>query len=213
MNIIENLSTIKGKKGLFTIVLSSILLTLFEIIFFYNIIASEVINEIDENIKNAGIVIAREINVKNKELQQQSLIMDIAVSQISKLLFNDTTDRVLNTLAIREKRLIDSINTYTIYTGVVILIFLLILLYILWNSIKYNLIKCDDYGINHERIYTDVDMTDSAITAFMTVGIIIIFQILFYFYGKKYKYPGSAGNNEIINVVINGINNNNSNQK
>ncbi|VBB18001.1 hypothetical protein YASMINEVIRUS_464 [Yasminevirus sp. GU-2018] len=200
MGFFDDISSIKGKKGLFTIVLTATVLTIFEILFFYNIVVPSVEDEMNANIKKVSKQIAHDINERNKNIQKQTRVTDVVVAQGTKLVFNDTNKGILQTMAEREKILTDDINNYTMYTGVVIVLLLATILYFLWTSVKSAEISADS-GDNTDM----TDMTDATMTALFTVGVLIAFQILFYFYGRHYKYPGTSGNEELLWVIISSI--------
>jgi hypothetical protein len=197
MGLFDDINSIKGKKGLFTIVLTATVLTIFEILFFYNIVAPGVEHEMDANIKKVSKQIARDINERNQEIQKQNRATDVIVAQGTKLVFNDINKGVLQTMAEREQILIDDINNYTMYTGAIIVLILSIILYVLWTGVKQT-----DLDLSSGE---NADMTDATLTALLTVGALISFQVLFYFYGRRYKYPGTEGNEELIWVVVKSI--------
>lgn len=193
---LESFGSVKGMKGVFTIILTAAILAIFELVFFYNIVAPTVKDEMDTNIDKVGDQIAKNLNKSNKSIQEQNPVSDVAVSRATRLVFNDLNKGVLDTLAAREQILVKSINNYTIYTGVVIVLVLSVILYVIWKKIKGSADSGQD---------EDTDMTDATLSAVITVGVLIAFQILFYFYGKQYRYPGTAGNEELLWVIIDSI--------
>lgn len=197
---IDDLFTIKGKKGIFTILLTATILTIFEMVFFYQIVVPTVEHEMDSNIESISRKIAANINEKNEAVQKKNVLADIAVSQSTSVVFNDISGGVLKTFAKREKELIDDINRYTIYTGVVLLVTMAILLYFIFYSIR------TDVRLDLDDTIDDDNMAEAALTALFTVGVLIAFQILFYFFGRQYKYPGTLGSEELTWEVIDAIN-------
>lgn len=193
MGFFDDISSIKGKKGLFTVVLTAIILTIYEIIFFYNVVVPGVEDEMNANIKKVGKHIAHEINERNQILQKQNGVTDVTVAQRTRVIFNDINKGILKTMAEREKILTCVINKYTMYTGVIIVLILMMILYLLWSNIK------------NTNTNDNTNMTDATLTALFTVIILIAFQVLFYFYGKQYKYPGIVGNEELIWAMIDSI--------
>jgi uncharacterized membrane protein len=202
MSYKDNLFSIKGKKGMFSIILTATILTIFEIVFFYNIVAPNVNNQMDNTLKKIGQQIAEKINTSTNKLKKQNVLADIMISEGTGLVINNVNDNVLMTSAEREHKLVTKINNYTMYTGVIIIIVLLILLYLLWNSIKSDPRLGNIINITFVE---DSDMTESVLTAIFTVVILISFQILFYFFGQQFKYPGSMGNDELLNEIIDSI--------
>lgn len=195
---LESCGSTKGMKGIFTIVLIAAILAVFELGFFYKIVAPTVEDEMNINIGKVGEQIAKNLNESNKEKQEKSPVADVAISRATKIVFNSTTGAVLDTTAAREKILVDTINDYTIYTGVAIVLVLSVSLYIIWKKIKNS--------VAAGSVSDDANMTDPIISAVITVGALIAFQIMFYFYGKQYRYPGTAGNEELMWVLIGSIN-------
>jgi predicted PurR-regulated permease PerM len=199
---LESVGSVKGMKGIFTIILTATILAVFELVFFYIIVAPTVVDEMNTNIKKVGNKIAANLNKTNKEIQEKNPVADIAVSHATRIIFNDINGAVLNTTASRENNLIESINNYTIYTGVAIVLVLLVILYIIWKKIKSSV----GMGVGFPDIEgVDTDMTDAILSAVITVGALIAFQIMFYFYGKQYRYPGTEGNEELLWVLIGSI--------
>lgn len=196
--IVNSLGSVKGMKGVFTIVLTATILTIFELVFFYNIIVPTVEEEMNTNIRRVGEQIATNLNEKARAYQIQSPVSDVLATRAMRYAFNETNAGILDTTAAREKILIDQINQYTIYTGVIIMLVLAIVLYIIWRKIVSTVEKGDSEG-------ETANMLDATLSAVITVGVLIGFQILFYFYGKKYRYPGTAGNEELMWVIIDSI--------
>ena len=202
MSILDSITSIKCRKGIYTIILTAIILTIFEILFFYKIIAPGVQNEMTININKIAIKIADNVNSKTHELQKQNPLYDYTISQTTSLLLNDTNGAILNTLADREKILTDSLNKYTVYTGIVILCVFVALLVIIYMTILYDsdLNIIDEYGI-----LQDANMFDPTIYSIITVALLICFQILFFFFGKKFKYPGTFGKEELLYDITSSI--------
>ena len=204
----KELFSIKGKKGVFTILMTATVLIIFEIIFFYKIVAPNVENEMKHNIKIVARDMASTINEKNKTIQNKSPIADVVIAQTTDIVFSDVSKGVLKTLENREKILIDDINNYTIYTGVILVLTMAIFLFIIWNSIQTDtsvetgttVETGSDKGDHH-----NTDMTTATLTAMMTVGVLIGFQVLFYFFGKEYRYPGTKGKEELAWEIISSI--------
>ena len=201
MGYFDDLTTIKGKKGMFAILLTATILTIFEIVLFYIIIIPDVVNQVESNIKKIGDNISTDINKKNKEIKTKSAFHDVAVSEITSMVFNEKNSHVLQTLSNREKNLTQHINLYTKLTGGLMLVALSIILIVTWNSIK------NDTRLNMTSNDPDLNssMFDPILTATITVSLLIAFQILFYNYGLQYKYPGSFGREELMYEIIDEI--------
>ena len=115
MKLIDDLFTIKGKKGVFTIILTAVILTIFEMVLFYKVVVPNVENEMANNINKISRSIALNINKLNRSIQTKGPVADMTVSQTTNLVFNDITKGVLKTFSVREKELVDDINKYTVY--------------------------------------------------------------------------------------------------
>lgn len=201
MGYFDDLTSIKGKKGMFAILLTATILTIFEIVLFYIIIIPDVVAQVDHNIKKIGENVSNDINEKNKAIKKKSAYHDVAVTEVTSLVFNEKNSQVLKTLSDREKNLTEHINLYTKLTGGLMLVALSIILFVTWNSIK-NDVRVDKMSLDPDL---NDSMFDPVLTAVITVSLLIAFQILFYFYGKQYKYPGSFGKDELIFEIIDEI--------
>ena len=201
MGFVDDLFTIKGKKGVFTLILTATILSIFETVFFYKIVVPNVEGEMDHHIKEVGIQIAQNINEKTIPMQNKNALTDVTIAETKKIVFNDKIKYVLKTFQQREQELVDEVNMYTVYTGIVLILTFSILLYLIWYSIKTD----PHVGVMFRNMVEDSDMTDATLSAVLTVGPLIAFQIFFYFFGKQYKYPGSFGKEELSWEIINGI--------
>ena len=221
--IISCLKTIEGKKGIFSILLIATILTIYEITFFYKIITPEINNLMNNNLddiskhlysginnikveKNKGIIENEEIqkrednnrtitkifNTLKKYNINNNNILDFSKKKITGLFFNDKLKATLNTFSNREKILTKHINKYTFISGLLLLTLLIILMILLWKNIKNSKIE-----INENK-----NMSGSIKTAFFTVFLLIAFQILFYFFGKVYYFPGNLGNEELASIIL-----------
>lgn len=199
MGFFEDISSIKGRKGLFTIILTAAILTIFEMFMFYKIFVPDIAEEIDSNIKRVGKQIAIKINEEDKKLHKYSLEKQLEINEPISSIFNDMNEDILATLTAREKTLADSINNYTIFTGILIVLILFLLLYLLWASIK------NDIMIHDILTHDHADMTDATLTAVLTIVIVIAFQILFYYYGEHYEYQGAEGHEELLWLILDSV--------
>jgi len=258
--IISCLKTIEGKKGIFSILLIATILTIYEIIFFYKIVAPDInnimnnnlndlskeiyssINNINvkknkgiiENEENKGIIENEEIKriieneenkriieneenkgiIENEEIKKSednnrtitkifntlkkykinnnNNILDFSKKKIIDLFFNNKIKATLNTFSNREKILTNHINKYTFINGLLLLTFLIILMIFLWKNIKNSKLELNE----NKNMYASIN------TSILTVFILIIFQILFYFFGKVYYYPGNLGNEELASIML-----------
>jgi hypothetical protein len=213
--IMKCLKTIEGKKGIFSILLIAIILTVYEIVFFYKIISPSITDTMNNNLDDVSKQIYA--NIKNIKYEKKEAHTE-NISKISKIfdtiqqsdknniniidkglqsfLFNDKIKAFLNTFSNREKNLTDHINKYTMLSGLLLLTILIVLMVLLWKNIKNS-----ELGENE-----NYNMTTSIKTAFFTVFILISFQILFFFFGKKYYFPGSVGDEELTSLLLKRIN-------
>jgi hypothetical protein len=201
MSIIDSFFSIKCKKGIFAVILTALILTVFEMILFYKVEAPVLEDKMREDVKTISKKVANNINNKNKASRVRSPLSDIMVTRKMELIFNDTNKYILKTFAARERMSLDTINLYTLYSNVVLLLVLLILLYFIWSSITND----ENIGIVINGEMQDADMTESVFTALFTVVVLIGFYILFYFFSHSYNYLGSFGNEEVLWDIFNEI--------
>ena len=101
----------------------------------------------------------------------------------------------------REKTLVDSNNRYVAFTGLMIMILLIVLLFYIKNSIHSDIrLNTDERYIQSNR--TDIGLSMPIWTAIVTVLIIIGFQVMFYFFGLQYKFLGTGKNYEIAQIEL-----------
>jgi hypothetical protein len=215
--IMKCLKTIEGKKGIFSILLVATILTVYEIVFFYKIITPSITDTMNNNLDDVSKQIYANIkNIKYEKKEaykenisklskifdtiQQTNKNNININIVNKGLqsfsSNDKIKAILNTFSNREKNLTNHINTYTLLSGLLLLTFLIVLMVLLWKNIKKSKL-----GLNE-----NYNMSTSIKTALFTVFILISFQILFFYFGKKYYYPGSLGNEELTSLLLKRIN-------
>lgn len=95
--------------------------------------------------------------------------------------------KFLDLFRIREDRLNNKINDYTVYTAII--------LFIIFSSILYYIKSI--LNSRSEDIGTCV-WSNIGVSLFF----IFIFQYVFYKYGQVYKYLGSEGNEELIGYLL-----------
>ena len=163
-------------KGIFSLVAITCIVSFFYLIFYIFIVSPEIISALK------GIV---------SESQQTP---------------NGYFMNITNILKAREQALINQINigSYCII-GCEICIMLCILGY-LYEKMSYtsavNLRHLETWseGVNNEIRYANLkDIVNSTL---ITIFMIICFQIFFYKFGTNYKYIGSYGDDEIINIFL-----------
>ncbi len=189
-------STVEGLHEILTILLVATILTIFEVVFFFNVIAPEVKHEIDMKLKKAAVNIGDalfgdRLSVvdsmipKTAKTRVKKMIADTEISPDSIIDDNPLLD-FINTLRDRERELINKTNTYTKVSGVLLIIILVAVIASIVFIIKRS------GKINKHAI----------IAAVVTVGLLIVFQYTFYKFGKKYLYTGSYGQEEFLKLVI-----------
>ena len=194
MSYYSNLTSLDGRRGIFSIILTATILTMFEIAFFYSIVVPGVEKQMDTGLEKVSKMIAESIkeksasalsNIKYKELKALEPALKRAV-------FNKKNMNVMQTLSDRETKLVDKVNLYTKVTGFVLVALLCMILFSLYQSIKAD--SPMDLGL-------DVPVQ----TAGFVVSLLISFQVMFYFMGLRYWYPGSLGDEELIYVMSKNI--------
>ena len=201
-NYYYNLTSLDGKRGCFSIILIATILTLFEIAFFYLNIAPSINTTFNDGIEK----IAKNINLMYTDIQNKSIKKNksniYVYSILSQLFSNNKVNGIIQMLKSREKTLVDSNNRYVAFTGLIIMILLIVLLFYIKNTIKSdrNLGYESGNPLQNSRYIksrgTDIGLNVPIWTAMFSVIIIIGFQIMFYFFGLQYKFLGTGKNNE-----------------
>ncbi len=189
-----NIFNMDAKKAIFSILMVTIIFSILEIFLFYKDVVPKVTDEIETVIDKTSDKMANIINEKNKSLRQNPLI-DIKISENLEKIFNDKNSNLLNIISTREQINIDRINSYRLYGAIFLVICLFILLFVTWYMIKFKNID----------LLENSDLSYTFLTVSFTVGCLLVFQVIFYFYTKHYKYFGSMGKNEIIYTLIKNI--------
>ena len=201
MSIFSDLFSIDGKLHILSILITVVILTIFELVFFYVVIIPQVNDLLDSKytlIEENVLALAEEkkieflntIDVPSMEIFKYvdiEINVDEDIDNIDKSIQN-----VFKVLIDREQKIIEQNNTNTIITGITIVLFLMcFLLFTIISVIK---------NLGHNQSY-------KLIGSFLTGGIIVIclisFQILFYNFSNNYNY---TTNNELIKLIINNLN-------
>jgi|SaaInlStandDraft_4_1057021.scaffolds.fasta_scaffold03755_2 hypothetical protein len=189
---IASLKDIDGKRGIFTILLTALILTIFEIVFFYKIVAPGVQQQMDSNLNNISKIISNKVNDATGD---DASLSNITATAASRLVINDKANSVLKSLRDREVKLINDVNMYTKITGGVIIGLLVFILIALRSSVKKEAMKTAG----------SIDLKVPTQTALFSVFILISFQILFYFFSLGFKFPGTTGSEELMNIILESI--------
>lgn len=184
-----------GLRGLFSILLTATILTCCEIIFFYVVIAPDIQRKVEKNIKKIALNLSDSIAEKVEDTIQykqemqingspnlKSGIHDHLITSISKV---DQFLNIFKTFEIRENNLVSKINMYTMLTGVIIILFLIMAIVYLFNRLQ------PMGGVTSEPV----------LLALLTVVILLGFQGYFYLFGLNYNIPGSLGQEELISLI------------
>lgn len=164
-------------SGILSILITAVILSVFEAIFFFYVVTKDMQDNINNNL----------VNVVKKSLKNNRFEISNEFTNLFASYFNKDNDKTIKTIKDREQILIDNNNYYTKFNSLVI-IFGLVLL----TTFFY--------------VNTPKESHSNAIkTALITVFVIILFQIKFYGFGKSYNYLGSYGDDEILNLVFNNL--------
>lgn len=204
MKYIDLIFSSDGLRTTFVLLFIAMMLCLYETIMFYYIVTPPVKNRIDLQLGELGSHIGDKIENKKtsfwKTMQENQPLINKHfnneyINKINSKLTETNIDynakqkllHIFNTLDDRELLLVTKINNYTKVTAIVLIIVLILVLY----GIKYTLnSRGEEIGLCH-WLY-----------AFITLGLILIFQYMFYILGKKYSYLGFEGNEELIVHVL-----------
>ena len=174
------------KKGTFSILLTLTIIFIFMICFFYSYIIPKIDDAVKEKIDQCAIDATAVINNTLIGHQKNNKISDTLIPDISKRVYSSEISGILKTFSDREKNLVNKINIY-IKTFALVIIFIMC---------------CTLYGIN-KSITGDISYPISM--SVLTLLIFGMFQIFFYKFAMAYKYQGSFGNEEIIDIALNNI--------
>ena len=181
MNLLKDLKSPDGLRGLFSIVLTATVLTSFEIVFFYLVVAPGVIKSMDNGIDDLT------------DVTQEAILTSDFINKIKKnnglnmfryALTSDQFINIFNTFDYRESKLTKKINSYTKKTGMIIIMMLILIMIRIYNALGKE-------PLTLEPVFS----------ALLTVIILILFQGYFYFFGQKFKYPGSYGSEELLSLI------------
>lgn len=199
-----------GLRSLFSLVLVSTILTVYELALFYTVVVPQITTQVDNGLDQLAIALYNKFTlspdfvyvpqtIPEKMPQYQYLFTTNQVNEIRSV-FNQsilakenqqkTTNRILNVLKTfkeREQIYTKKINNYTVFVGILILSVLAIILFTIYRTLK-------------NRNETIGKCTWSI--TFVTIGLILIFQYFFYIFGNKYQYIGSKGNEEMLVYIL-----------
>ena len=108
-------------------------------------------------------------------------------------------------------KLMNGKNLIVVFCNVIFFIVVQTLFFKFIASKQFNVVLADKVGIINELAKQEGQVVGLGVpvkTALLTVFILIAFQTLFYFFGQKFRYPGTMGNEELLyemqkNMVVN----------
>lgn len=170
-------SSTEGLRIVFSVVFVSLVLTLYEVGMFFYVVAPQIREQIDSNFDKVPVF----DDIVNKYLEDKPYLNELQ-DKVSDVVY-----KVFETLEEREAILVTRINDYTKATGVVMIAVLVLTLVFLDFVVRSRgeVIGWYTYG-----------------TVVMTFVPILLFQYVFYWYGQKYNYIGSHGNEELIHYLL-----------
>ena len=194
MGYIANLTSLEGRKGIYTIFLTATLLTVFEIVFFYKIVSPNVEQQMNKGLEMVSRLVAGRLRTMKEGYREEknSLVANQVLALLSKSVFSQQINGMVQTMHERDQLLVEGINQYTMFTGGLIIASLSMALVFLWMSVK-------------RSGEANTSMKVPTQTALFTVGFLIAFQITFYFFGRRYRYPGTLGEEEFMSVILNAV--------
>jgi uncharacterized membrane protein len=194
--IIKSFTNLEGKNCVLGIFLVATILTIFELVFFYQIVAPGVISKMNNNMSKLGdnlstLISDKDMSGMDKYLDKLSPTQKSYIDNAKSMIFNKVSylTGILKTLSIREGLLSSKINTTTKIHGSI----LVIMLSLFCAAMAFLIYK---QAINEDSPNM---LKNTGLTAILTVIILIVFQYWFYLYGLKYKYPVE---NEQLNVLV-----------
>ena len=172
-------------RGVFSILLVSLLMTVFETGFYIKII------EPQTRAATKGIVRMMQsqayYQTKN-ELANQAWYSPITFMNPDNV---DMADAFLETNKEREALLIKRINQYAYITASFMVFILFVALVMVHSRLSYiqkGSHAFESFGANYHA---------AIMTSFLTVVLLASFQVLFFFFGKQFKFIGTKGNEEL----------------
>lgn len=179
-------------RGLYSILLVSFLMTIFEIIFYKTIVDPQTQVAIKTLLRDIQSGTAEAVRSAVQENNANGKVWESPISIISadKL---DLISPFLLTTAQREEKLVAKLNLYAYITASFMIFFLLAALFYIHTRLVYV------EGHKHVMQVFGENFGAAVLTSFITVGFLASFQILFYFFGTNFKFMGSKGNAELQN--------------
>ena len=162
-----------GLRTTFIIFAVAGVLTLYELSSFYFVIVPIIKNKITQGLDNIGNILQSMVSANQVTLPETK--------------FNDT----LKVFEKRENLLLDKINTYTKYTGAIILVLVLFALIFIKKL------------LNHQNNNIGLGTYMNILVTLVLVG---TFQYSFFTYGQSFNYIGSHGEQELNGYLLENLN-------
>ena len=121
MGYFKDLFSLGGRLNIFSIFLTATILTIFEIIFFYNVVVPDVNNTLNYKLK---LLEEKITNLSQENKDKLLKLFDTQLIENYTKDNNNTIDNIFSVLIEREKLLIEKNNSNTIIVSITILLFL-----------------------------------------------------------------------------------------
>lgn len=183
-------------RGLYSILLVSLLMTIFEIVFYKLIIDPQTIRAVKNLLNSLSwdatfyTIAAYHRNNANGSVWQSPMSL-VAADKL------DLLSPFLLTTAQREEKLIAKLNLYAYVTASFMIFFLIAALFYVHTRLVYV------EGHKHVMQVFGDDFGAALLTSVFTVLCLASFQILFYFFGTNFNFIGSKGAIELQNAFNN----------
>ncbi len=179
----------KVLRGLYAIVLVSTLMTIFEMAFYRTVI--------DPETKDAAGVLVLAVKKKAYVMgRDMRASLPLGGAGVGSGVFLggdfDLFDSYVETTRAREKEMVEKNNLYAYLTASFMLVILAVVLFVLhvrMREVDAGRHKLSVFGPNYAAAVK---------TSFLTVLLLASFQILFYFFGRQFKFVGTMGTEELV---------------
>lgn len=182
-------------RGVYSILLVSFLMSIFEIVFFRFVVqvqTTAAVTDLTRSMQN---------NV-GKILYASKPQMTPAQSSFIEYIKNhrdNPASAILTATRQREQYLIDKNNLYAYLIGTAAIFGVLFFMYLVHSRLERVLNR------KHSLIIFGTEYGAAILTAFLTVGCLASFQYLFYLFGTQFKYMGSSGMDELEHFFNNSV--------
>lgn len=194
-----NISNIQHEriKTLFSVLIVSTVLTIYEILMLYVFMIPEIKKQIDSGIIQLSLVCKNYINSVNNNILSTNEIQPI-LFLVNKTNYTSIVNKsiditkynflsIFKTYEQRESILIYKLNTYNLFTSCVLLFSLLFSIFLtIYYLKKNNQIVFDKY------IWISI----------ITIIFVLLFQYIFFLYASSYNYIGSQNEIEIVYFIM-----------